>query len=1058
MLRSMGVRCRVALFSVIALGLCACSEPVDPGKPGETTPSPPLAEAPPLPQPGTVPVDEFGYFQYIVDLRKGSADGYAEVAPEDGRFPSYDKAQVRNLIYEFEAKYGIHVDSLTSWVGPSFTAFLSPEQIEAVREDTRVELITPNFYDIPPSADTKSVWLDQSLPGGEIIPWGKQAINPFAVPSSGNTRVYVIDYGTGHHPDLNVVQQVHPQDELNPKWDSVPGCYPHGLHVAGIIGAKADGTGIQGISPGVPIVSVLLQPKTSYKPSCIPDGNTVSSFAEALNWVASDIVARQQVGIINLSYRHPEFKSNATIGKKMWDIAQRPENYPNAFIVQSAGNDNDDACKRAYDLPSDADGIMVVGAINDHGQQVVPLNGIWGFYEHVSYTTDSWDNKEWGSNYGSCVDVWAPGRSIYSTWENGSYAPLSGTSMAAPHVAGLAAYIAETEGATDSADLESKVRAKLKNLGSVDLSGAAIQMPTLAPLPNPANTPYAEIVINGDPNSINNFSKHPHPIYVEDGYDFSLQFDSRGTNPYDCDLYRTPLDPQGAPELLFSAITKTPAQSYNWGGGTWEISSPQCPSAHAKIAYANRPKVHWFVDGVETLSANAYFAKVVTEDVVLSYASEGTDACSLTVNQYASLGTLWLGPLQTWEDKGLPTSATNVLKSKNKGYYRYQLTCSDMYGTVVPRTVDVSFDDPQPPPPGALGAVYTSQSVPSQIGVGQLFPVSLTFSNNGTSTWTSSDNFYLAAINNNKTWGYNKIKLEPGETVAPGQQKTFSLNVLAPYVPGSYTFQWQMVKDGAFWFGDVSPATSINVTVPASLIQPVTGVWHNPNRPGWKLSVSHNNSGQVLLLWHTFSQSGQPIWYYGVAGKKNMGVYSSDQTPEGMIITKWANGSVGFTSIGQMYYAPLGNNKGTFSWSLNGEIGAETVEYEGINGPAPQPFTGHWYPPSQNGWGFSADVQGGNAKTLVTFYDAAGQPTWASGSGSASGNGCSIPALDIWKGTNLCPGCTGPVSTSAQPAGWMQINNIDLVANSAILLTSLVPFPNAPSLQVGGVAIQRLTY
>lgn len=100
---------------------------------------------------------------------------------------------------------------------------------------------------------------------------------------------------------------------------------------------------------------------------------------------------------------------------------------------------------------------MVVGAVDKAGQAVTSF--YWGG----------------GSNYGQCVEVWAPGKGIIHPWasvawglgvessQSGSvtynhYQRFDGTSYAAPHVAAVAAYLADTQGLTSAPAIEAAVR------------------------------------------------------------------------------------------------------------------------------------------------------------------------------------------------------------------------------------------------------------------------------------------------------------------------------------------------------------------------------------------------------------------------------------------------------------------------------------------------------------------------------------------------------------------------------------------------------------------------
>jgi hypothetical protein len=96
---------------------------------------------------------------------------------------------------------------------------------------------------------------------------------------------------------------------------------------------------------------------------------------------------------------------------------------------------------------------------------------------------------------------------------------------------------------------------------------------------------------------------------------------------------------------------------------------------------------------------------------------------------------------------------------------------------------------------------------------GQSYSVSVTMQNTGTATWTAAGLYRLGATNpyDNTTWGTNRVSLAGADSIATGQQKTFTWTVQAPATAGTYSFQWRMVQDGVTWFGDTSPNVAVVV-------------------------------------------------------------------------------------------------------------------------------------------------------------------------------------------------------------------------------------------------------
>lgn len=155
------------------------------------------------------------------------------------------------------------------------------------------------------------------------------------------------------------------------------------------------------------------------------------------------------------------------------------------------------------------------------------------------------------------------------------------------------------------------------------------------------------------------------------------------------------------------------------------------------------------------------------------------------------------------------------------------ITARDSQGLSTTRTIKFNII----PYGGTLGNAYmVSQNVPSTMVAGQSYNVSVVMRNDGSNTWNRlvnwTDHAYRLGAQNprdNVTWGFNRVEL-PAATIAPDQTATFNFTVKAPSTPGTYNFQWQMVKEFEGWLG--TPTTNVPVTVTAPLC--TTGISTTP--------------------------------------------------------------------------------------------------------------------------------------------------------------------------------------------------------------------------------------
>ena len=256
------------------------------------------------------------------------------------------------------------------------------------------------------------VWLVVDQAGAT---WGLDRIDEKFRPMDGNytyvstgagVTAYIIDTGIRiSHAEFGA--------RASYGYDSVDGslpaddCHGHGTHVAGTTGGAT-----YGVAKAVNLVAVRVL-------NCNGSG-TWSGVIAGIDWVTGDHAANAPA-VANMSLGG---NANSSV-----DTAVRNSIADGVSYAVAAGNGNivgiaQDACKYSPARVSEA---MTIGA------------------------TDSTDKKASWSNYGNCVDWFAPGVSITSAWKDSNSATktISGTSMATPHTAGAAAlYLQEFPGST----------------------------------------------------------------------------------------------------------------------------------------------------------------------------------------------------------------------------------------------------------------------------------------------------------------------------------------------------------------------------------------------------------------------------------------------------------------------------------------------------------------------------------------------------------------------------------------------------------------------------------
>lgn len=302
-----------------------------------------------------------------------------------------------------------------------YAARLPERRLEEVRADGRVAYV---------ERDQTTHTTAQTIPWG-IDKIGADGSSARAGNGSGavsNVNAYVIDSGIYKHADLRVVKHVNFAGD-GKNYD----CYGHGTHVAGSVAAKDNTRAVVGAAPGAPLTGVKVT-------GCRGSG-TVSGAIKGIDWVTANA---KKPAIANISL--------GTGVSKSLDNAVTNSAAGGVFYTIAAGNEGADACKSS---PARA------GAGTDNGVATVAA-------------TNKRDAEPYWSNYGSCVDIWAPGAGILSTKKGGGTTKMSGTSMAAPHVGGGAALYLSKNTTARPAAVEGALTSSATTAANTSKDGATI--------------------------------------------------------------------------------------------------------------------------------------------------------------------------------------------------------------------------------------------------------------------------------------------------------------------------------------------------------------------------------------------------------------------------------------------------------------------------------------------------------------------------------------------------------------------------------------------------------
>ncbi len=336
-----------------------------------------------------------------------------------------DNVNVDQVTDEMASKHKFVWENKYSHLLKGYSAQLSSEEVNSIKKDVRVKFISEDR-----SVSTAARGFVTTA--SQVLPTGVSRINAQTNLNEGTgVGVAVVDTGIQlSHPELaaNIVANTTcVRRTFNGNDDN-----GHGTHVAGTIAALDNTAGVVGVASQVKLIAVKVLDRNG--------SGSWSNVICGLDWVVAH-ASVYNIKVVNMSLGGSGGSDNncgLTNNDALHAAICRVRD-AGITIAVAAGNNNANASTfvpAAYD-----DSVITVSALADSD------GAAGGFGSITSYGAD--DTFATFSNWGSVVDIAAPGVSIYSTYKGSTYATLSGTSMATPHVTAAAAlYIHSHPGST----------------------------------------------------------------------------------------------------------------------------------------------------------------------------------------------------------------------------------------------------------------------------------------------------------------------------------------------------------------------------------------------------------------------------------------------------------------------------------------------------------------------------------------------------------------------------------------------------------------------------------